>query len=176
MVDGVDGPSDQDTKMMQYILDQHKAVILVVNKTDLGEQEIPAFRSTLRARIAREFHFYEDVPIAFISAKTGAGVDKMFHLIDEIWRKLHIEIPTSQLNDFFFETIRKAPAPVHGTKNVKFYYLTQTKQTPPSFIAFANHPEGVSPSYRRFLSKHIQQRWDLHGIPVRIFAMKSRSH
>jgi GTP-binding protein len=78
------------------------------------------------------------------------------------------------LNDFFFETIRKAPAPVWGTTNVKFYYLTQTYQKPPAFIAFANHPDGVTNSYRRFLINNLKDRFDLHGIPIRIFCMKSR--
>ena len=85
-----------------------------------------------------------------------------------------MKIPTSDLNDFFFETIRKAPAPVWANNNVKFYYLTQTMQKPPAFIAFANHPEGVTVAYRRFLIKHIKERWNLWGIPIRIFCMKTR--
>ena len=68
---------------------------------------------------------------------------------------------------------RKAPSPVWGTKNIKFYYLTQTFQKPPSFIAFANHPDGVTPGYRRFLIKHMKSRFNLQGIPIRIFVMKS---
>lgn len=78
------------------------------------------------------------------------------------------------MNDFFFETIRKALAPVYGITNVKFYYLTQTNQVPPAFIAFANHPDGVTNSYRRFLIKQLKEKFDLHGIPIRIFCMKSR--
>ena len=72
------------------------------------------------------------------------------------------------------DVIRKAPAPVWGFKDVKFYYLTQTRQSPPSFIAFANHPDGVDNAYRRFLIKRIKERWGLEGIPIRIFVMKSR--
>ena len=83
-------------------------------------------------------------------------------------------IATKIRANFFFETIRKAPAPVWGTTNVKFYYLTQTFQKPPSFIAFANHPDGVNPGYRRFLTKHLKNRFNLQGIPIRIFVMKSR--
>ncbi|MNL34921.1 GTPase Der [compost metagenome] len=88
--------------------------------------------------------------------------------------KMAFKVSTSDLNDFFFDTIRKAPAPVWGTTNVKFYYLTQTYQKPPAFIAFANHPDGVTNSYRRFLIKNLKERFDLHGMPIRIFCMKSR--
>ena len=72
------------------------------------------------------------------------------------------------------DVIRGAPAPVFGTKDVKFYYLTQTGQVPPSFIAFANEPRGVTPAYRRFISKRLAEAFDLQGVPLRSFVMKKR--
>lgn len=174
MVDSMLGASEQDAKIMASILDDHKGVILVANKTDVASKEIPEFRKTFREKVEREFHFFVDVPLVFVSAKTGFGVDDLFNEIERVAEKLSFRVPTSELNDFFFETIRKAPAPVWGTTNVKFYYLTQTYQQPPAFIAFANHPDGVTNAYRRFLIRNIKERWDLQGIPIRIFCMKSR--
>lgn len=174
MVDGTIGPTDQDARIMQAILEDHKGVILVANKSDLGGREIPEYRKHFREQVQRTFHFFTDVNVVFTSAKTGYGVEELFEMIEKVSEQLTIRIPTSELNDFFFETIRKAPAPVWGTTNVKFYYLTQTYQRPPAFIAFANHPDGVTNSYRRFLIKNIKERWGLHGIPIRIFCMKSR--
>jgi GTPase len=175
MIDGTVGPTDQDAKIMNAILDDHKGVIVVANKSDIGGKTIEDYRKVFKEQMADVFHFYEDVPIVFTSAKTGSGIRELFETIERVSEKLAFRVPTGELNDFFFETIRKAPAPVWGTTNVKFYYLTQTFQRPPAFIAFANHPDGVSPGYRRFLVKHIKDRWDLHGIPIRIFVMKSRS-
>ena len=175
LIDGREGPTDQDARIIQEVLEQHKGVILVANKSDLGEDEIPAYRKTFREKLENELHFYVDIPLVFISAKTGQGIKKLFETVDNVYDKLNFKISTSELNDFFFEVIRQAPAPVYGIKTVKFYYLTQTHQVPPSFIAFANHPDGVDNSYRRFLAKRIRQRWDLEGIPIRIFVMKSRS-
>lgn len=173
LVDGTEGPSVQDARIVEYCLEHHKAVILVVNKTDLGEESIPAFRQSLRRQIEQQFHFFVDIPVVFTSAKTGQGLKDLFEMIETVRQKLYIRIPTSQLNKFFVDVIRQAPAPVWGTRNVKFYYLTQTKQVPPSFIAFANHPQGVTPAYRRFLANRIGEQWDLKGIPLRIFVMKS---
>lgn len=174
MVDGTEGPTDQDARIMQSILEDHKGVIVVANKSDLGGKEVPEYRKTFREQVARVFHFFVDVNVVFTSAKTGQGIDELFEMIEKVSTQMNIRIPTSELNDFFFETIRKAPAPVWGTTNVKFYYLTQTYQRPPAFIAFANHPDGVTGAYRRFLIKNIKERWDLHGMPIRIFCMKSR--
>tara|TARA_B100000749_G_scaffold280899_1_gene281119 strand:- start:216989 stop:218395 length:1407 start_codon:yes stop_codon:yes gene_type:complete len=175
VIDGTEGPTVQDAKTMQFILEKHKAVIVVANKSDRGKLEMSAYRSTFRSQMEDVFHFYQDVPMTFISAKTGSGIKDMFALIDKVWGQVNMRIKTSKLNDFFVKSIRSAPAPVYGSRNVKFYYLTQTKQTPPSFIAFANHPDGVTPSYKRFLSKRIQAEFGLEGIPVRIYCMKKSS-
>ncbi len=174
MIDGTEGPSEQDAKIIEEIIESHKAVILVVNKLDLCEGDLNEFRKTMRERILMRFHFYIDIPVVFISAKTGRGVKDLFKKIEEIRSKLDFRISTNELNEFFMNVIRQAPAPVFGLKNVKFYYLTQTKQVPPSFIAFANHPDGVDNGYRRFLTKRIKEQWGLEGIPIRIFVMKSK--
>ncbi|MCB9073643.1 MAG: ribosome biogenesis GTPase Der [Bdellovibrionaceae bacterium] len=174
VIDGTLGPTDQDAKILEMIQEEHKGVVLVVNKSDIGEDEMDAYRKTVREQVARQFHFYTDIPIVFISALTGRGLGDLFKTIEDVRSKLYFRISTRELNDFFIEVIRQAPSPVYGTKDVKFYYLTQTQQFPPSFIAFANHPDGVDNSYRRFLAKKIKERWALEGIPVRIFVMKSR--
>lgn len=174
VVDGITGPTEQDAKIMQQILEDHKGVIIVANKSDIAKEEVASYRETFRAQVEKEFHFFTDVPIVFTSAKTGAGIDDLFKTIEDVSAKINFKVSTSELNDFFFDTIRKAPAPVYGITNVKFYYLTQTNQTPPAFIAFANHPDGVTNSYRRFLIKNLKEKFDLHGIPIRIFCMKSR--
>jgi GTPase len=175
VVDGIHGPTEQDAKIMQQILEDHKGVIIVANKSDVAGVEVESYRETFRKQVEKEFHFFTDVPIVFTSAKTGSGINDLFKTIEVVTDKLNFKVSTSELNDFFFDVIRKAPAPVYGIKNVKFYYLTQTNQVPPAFIAFANHPDGVTNSYRRFLIKHLKERFDLHGIPIRIFCMKSRS-
>lgn len=173
VVDATVGPTEQDAKILEKAVEVNKGFILVANKADLAEEEIPGYRQKFRDQLAREFHFMSDVNLHFISAKTGRGVDKLLDAVVEIYEKLHMRIPTSELNDFFFNTIRKAPAPVYGVSDVKFYYLTQTHQTPPSFICFVNHPEGVNAGYKRFLVKRIQENWNLTGIPIRIFTFKS---
>ncbi len=174
VIDGNIGPTDQDAKILQAILENHKACIVVANKSDTAKDKVEGYRDWFRSRVDQELHFFSDVPIVFTSAKTGSGLEALLKTVEEVSEKLEIRIQTADLNDFFFETIRKAPAPVWGTTNVKFYYLTQTYQKPPSFIAFANHPDGVTPQYRRFLIKHLKARFDLYGIPIRIFVMKSK--
>lgn len=174
VVDGLLGPSDQDARILQSILEDHKAVILVANKADIGDKEIPDFRDKFRAQCHAVFHFYRDLPIVFTSATRGTGIRDLLEGIEWMHDKMNTRISTRELNDFFFDVIRKAPAPVWGNNNVKFYYLTQTQQKPPAFIAFANNPDGVDNAYRRFIINNMKERFDLHGVPIRIFVMRSR--
>jgi GTP-binding protein len=176
MIDSTQGPTDQDARIMQSILEDHKAVIVVANKSDRARAEVPEFRKTFQEQCERVFHFFTDVPIVFTSAKTGHGVQDLLDKIAWVSERISSRISTRELNDFFFEAIRGAPSPVWGTTNVKFYYLTQTLQQPPAFIAFANHPDGVDNSYRRFLIKRLKNQFDLGGIPIRIFVMKAKGN
>ena len=175
MIDANEGPSDQDAHIMQSILEDHKGVIVVANKTDTAKLEIPEFKKVFREQCERVFHFFDDVKIVFTSAQTGHGVEDLLSEVEWMANKLTTRISTADLNNFFFEVIRKAPAPVYGITNVKFYYLTQTNQQPPAFIAFANHPDGVDNAYRRFLIKNLKEKFELKGVPIRIFVMKSKS-
>ena len=172
LIDGLEGPGRQDAKLVDYALELHKPVILLVNKTDLGQG---GFRQKLRQQIKDCFHFFHDIPIVFVSAKTGLGLDALFAKVEDIWKKLHFRIPTSQLNSFFAKTISQLPSPFISNKPIKLYYLTQTKQIPPSFIAFINRPEGLTHSYKRFLVRKIKQQWSLFDIPIRIFPLKKKS-
>jgi GTPase len=174
MIDALIGPTEQDAKILQAILEDHKGVIVVANKTDLTKDQISEPRKKFQEQIADNFHFFEDIPVVFVSAKTGHGFKDLLDMIEHVSERLEFRISTNELNDFFFQAIRKAPAPVWGFTNVKFYYVTQTYQKPPAFIAFANHPDGVTNAYRRFLIKQIKERWNLHGIPIRIFVMKAK--
>lgn len=172
VIDSLGNPSNQDSRLIELCSEMHKTLIVVANKFDLAKDTQENFREYYRDLIERQFHFFTDIPVVFCSAKTGAGIDTLFKKIADIRTKLQTRISTSQLNKFFTDVIKQAPAPVFQTQNVKFYYLTQTQQKPPSFIAFANHPEGVTPAYRRFLKRKISENWNLEGIPLRIFVME----
>ena len=175
VIDGEVGPTDQDAKALETILENHKGVIVCANKSDTAKSLHEGYRDWFRERAQEVFHFFDDIRVVFISAKTGAGIDSLFREIDVVWEKLNIHIPTPELNEFFQNVIRQAPTPVQGTKSVVFSYLTQTKQIPPSFIAFVNYPEAVNPSYRRFVIKRMKKNWELEGVPIRLFVMKKRS-
>ena len=166
IIDSLSGPGRQDTRLVRFCLKKLKPVILIANKWDLLQKQGVEERKALRDRIKEVFHFCPDLPLVYMSAKTGYKKERLFEVINDIKRKMHKRIPTPKLNDFLKTTVRKAPAPVFGTSDVKIYYITQLGNIPPAFIAFANYPKGVTPSYRRFLLNQMKKHFNLGGLPL----------
>lgn len=164
VMDSEVGPSRQDARLIRLCLEKRKPVIAVANKWDLlkSSEERKAFREEFK----KIFHFCPDLPLVTVSAKTGYKKDRLFEVIDDLKEKMHRRIPTPKLNSFLNNTIKKAPAPVYGTSDVKFYYITQNSKVPPGFIAFANYPKGVTSSYKRFILSRLKEHFGLKGIPL----------
>ncbi len=168
------GAGRQEARLARLCLDKRKPVLLVANKMDLLKNLSPEEKMRRQEEIQRVFHFYPDLPVVFMSAKTGYHKNKLFQTIESLKKKIDFRVSTSQLNNFFMRAIRKAPAPVYGTSDVKFYYINQTNKKPPEFIAFANYPQGVTPAYNRFIVNKIKENWDLKGIPISFCALPKR--
>ena len=167
-------PGRQEARLVQTCLEKHKPVILVVNKMDLLKNHSSEERQNIQREIKKTFLFYPDLPIVYVSAKTAYHKDSLFKKIEELKQKIKFKVSTSKLNHFFSKAIRKAPSPVYGVSDVKFYYINQTNRKPPEFIAFANYPKGVTASYKRFIINQIKQQWNLKGVPIAFHALPKR--
>ena len=176
VLDALQGPSEQEARIFSWIQKAHKTPLIVANKWDLAQSQIENFKNVHAQRLNQVFHFDPHLPSALVSAQKGWGLNKLLDKVNDLREKLDVRIPTKELNEFFTQVIRQAPAPRWRGREVKFYYITQTHQTPPSFIAFCNYPQAVHQPYQRFLEKQIQKAYQLESIPVRLFPMKrSRS-
>jgi GTP-binding protein len=57
---------------------------------------------------------------------------------------------------------------------VRIQFLTQARVRPPTFVLWANHPQGVSAGYRRFLSNQLRSRYGFAGTPIRLLVKEKR--
>ena len=169
VVDATTDPSRSDARLLELCANEHKAVILVINKWDLANET----KKEYRKKMQKKFIFHSNLPVVFTSALRKKGLGVLLKTVDQLYKKLCFRITTSELNHFLVAATRKTPSPVCGVQDVKFYYFTQTNHTPPHFIAFANYPKAVSPAYRRFLIRQIQNQWSLQGVPLKV-SVRSR--
>ena len=78
---------------------------------------------------ATSLKFLEYAPAVFLSAKTGAGVNRIFKLIREVYESATKRVTTGELNRFV-ERLR--------FEERKIYYITQASVRPPTFVLFTN--------------------------------------
>jgi len=104
-----------------------------------------------------------------LSAQRGDGVDKLLDLVDKVAVEHRRRIQTSQLNRFFAEVIEEMPPPLHHGRAIRIHYITQASARPPTFVLWANSPDGLAPSYKRFIMNRLREAYGFRGTPIRIF-------
>jgi GTP-binding protein len=61
------------------------------------------------------------------------------------------------------------PPPSIKGKSISIKYITQLPGQSPSFAFFANHPQYIQESYRRFIENKMREHFDFSGVPVTIY-------
>jgi GTP-binding protein len=168
LLDAREGITAQDLRLARLIEDHGKGCLVGVNKWDLVKGDAERSRANL-AQVTGALEFMAYVPILPLSVKTGYNLNRVFPLIEEIQAQRALRASTGQLNRLLRGIIQQTPPPRYRDRPVKFYYLTQPETEPPTFIAFANYPQGVPESYRRYLVKQLRAGLGIPLAPVRLF-------
>ena len=172
MIDGVDGFTEQDSKVAGLALEQGKACIIAVNKWDIVEKDGRTMDS-YRKSLMNDFSFMPFAPIIFVSAKTGQRLDRLFELIKYVYTQNTMRISTGKLNDILADATARVQPPSDKGKRLKIYYMTQASTCPPTFVCFCNNAELFHFSYQRYLENQIRSTFGLEGTPVR-FVIRER--
>jgi GTPase len=167
VIDADLGPSEQDARIASKIEEAGRAIVIALNKSDLITGD--AKKAKLRDLSEETFHFLTWAPSTMISAQRGDGVDRLLDLVERAAAEHRKRIPTAQLNRFFAEVIQEMPPPLFRGKAVKVHYITQAASKPPTFILWASSLDGLSPSYKRFISNRLRETYGFRGTPIRIF-------
>ena len=169
ILDGVEGVTEQDTKIAGLALRGGRACVLLVNKWDLRAAD-PDAKAKYEAELHRRFSFLTWASVLYGSALQSHTITGIFSLIDRALKAFTHRTPTGQLNRFFQEAIATNPLPIRKGKPVKSAYITQVATKPPTFVLFCRHPEDIGDPYLRYLENRIRGKFDLTGTPIRIFA------
>lgn len=167
MIDATQGVTEQDEKIAGIAHEAGKAVIIVINKWDLVEKETNTLEN-YKKQVYDKLAYLKYAPIMFISALTGQRVNKLFELINEVYKNNNLRVPTSMLNDVLSEAVAITQPPSDKGKRLKIYYMTQVRVTPPTFVVFVNNKELMHFSYLRYLENHLRKQFNFKGTPIRM--------
>lgn len=171
LIDASEGVSEQDARICGYAFEQARGVILVVNKWDLIKND-PQKKKTLDNEIDRQLNFISYCPRINLSAMTGERVIRLFDRIDLLFEQFSSRINTGVVNRAIQEIIEKHPPPRIGQGRLKFFYATQTRTRPPTFVIFVSRPDVIHFSYERFLINHLRSHFNLGHSPIKLLFRK----
>ncbi len=174
MIDGVEGISEQDSKIAGYAHEQGKGTVIVVNKWDAVEKDDKTMEE-MRKHIYDVLGFMTYAPVVFISALTGQRVENLFTNIDYVAAQNSARLQTGALNDVLADAIARVQPPSDKGKRLKLYYITQASTKPPTFILFVNDQNLAHFSYVRYIENQVRTAFGLTGTPVR-FIIRERNN
>ena len=168
LIDANEGVTEQDTKIAGLVHEAGKAAIIVVNKWDAVENKETNTMRDLEAEVRKDLSYMLYAPVVFLSALTGQRVDKLFPMIQEVYKQNTSRITTGALNSILAEATSRVQPPTDKGRRLKIYYMTQAGTKPPHFVIFCNDARLFHFSYQRYLENQIREVFGLKGTPVRI--------
>lgn len=174
LLDGSVGLTHQDIDVLNEAVRFNKGVVIAVNKWDLVEKDEKT-ADILTKEIYAKVKMYDYIPVIYVSALTKQRVVKTLDLCLEVYAERSKRVSTSALNDQLLEILRATPPPATPTgKQVKFFYVTQVRESPPVIVLFANEPKHIPESYRRFVERRIREIWSFKGVPLTVQFRKTK--
>jgi GTPase len=154
VMDAQEGVLALDATIAGYAHEEGRALVLVVNKSDIAKQGKRKFEEEIRDRLK----FLEYATVAFVSAKEGQGMRGLFGLIKRAYEFASKRVTTGQLNRFI--------EGLHWEYDMKIYYLTQTSVRPPTFLVFTDKAGKLHFSAERFLANRLREKFGFEGTPI----------
>src|SRR5207248_6929827 len=124
---------EQDLRIADLVEREGRALVIGMNKWDLMESR-PGAIKRLREETDHWLPQVKGVPIAAVSALTGAGLDRLMGAIVEAHAVWNMRVPTAALNRWLAEVVAAHPPPAVSGRRIRLDYLTQAKSRPPSFV------------------------------------------
>jgi GTP-binding protein len=187
VLDAEMGVTEQDKKIGDRIVEARKACIIVVNKWDLMAEGVrKAQVEEMLARKKKDHHrpknlvmlsefgqwvqeklfFIDYAPVIFTSAKSGFQLERLLEAVRYVAAQLQQQIPTSLLNRAINDAVEKRQPVSDAGHRLKFFYATQVKQSPPTFVLFVNRDELFSDQYKKYLGNELRTAFGYEGCPM----------
>ena len=155
--------TEQDIRIVSMADEAGKALVIVMNKWDLVDEER---QLVLDREIERQLERYPWAQRVNLSAKTGWHRDRLAPALRTALTNWEKRIPTAKLNAFLGELVAANPPPVRGGKQPKIKFATQAGTCPPKFVVFANG--FLESAYRRFIERRLREVFGFDGTPIEV--------
>ena len=156
----------QDLQIARLVVEEGRALVVVVNKWDLVDDPQAALRR-LRDRIEISLPQVRGVRFATVSALHGRRLDDVAKAVIEAFDTWNTDLPTSKLNRWLEGVVSAHPPPVVQGRRPRMRFCRQTNTRPPTIALFGNKLVALPDDYLRYLENSLRDTFDLPGTPIR---------
>ena len=154
VIDGRDPVTDQDLRLLGFVLESGKSLVIAINKWDgMTEDD----REETRNSVARKLHFLSAIRIEYISALHGTGVGLLLDYVDEAYESANKKFSTSYLTELLEQAVEAYTPPLVSGRRVKLRYAHTGGHNPPIIVIHGSMadrlPDFLSTLSCRLLSK-----------------------
>ena len=159
--------SKVDKQLCDYIAQQYKPCVFVVNKWDQLVNTMPTEKWARYLNDA--FGTMRYVPIAFITGETGKNVKALLNHGQMLFKQSLARVGTGQLNRMVGDAVRRNPPPMAKNRRPKIFYATQVGVQPPTIVLFCNDPTLISEPYQRYLLGTFRDELSFDEVPIKLY-------
>jgi len=116
--------------------------------------------------VQEKMFFLDYAPVIFTSAKSGFHLEQLLEAVRYVAAQLQQQIPTALLNKLINDAIELRQPVSNLGRRLKFFYATQVRQAPPTFVLFVNRDELFSPQYTKHLCGIMRKAFGYEGCPI----------
>ena len=165
--DAAERISKVDKQLANYILDQHKPCVFVVNKWDLYADAVPTEKWV--RYLNETFRNMRYAPIAFVTGKTGKNVKALLNHAQMLFKQARNRVPTAEVNRLLRSALDRNPPPMNRGRRARIYYATQVSQQPPTIVLFCSDPHALDQNYRRYLLGAFRDGLTFSEVPIKLY-------
>ena len=174
VVDATQLLEKQDLTIAREVAEEGRALVLAVNKWDLVTDKRAKLKE-LAEKLETGLPQLAGLKAVTLSAKSGAGLEKLMAAVFATEAAWNRRVPTPQLNRWLDEAQARNPPPLVSGRRLRLRYMTQANIRPPTFALFASKPGDLPESYRRYLVNLLRESFDLPGVPIRMMLRKGKN-
>jgi GTPase len=166
MIDASSGRlCDQEMKLLFYCFEQHKPVILLVNKYDLLKED-DYTRSRLEMSMEEyKFILKKIVPIN-ISCLTKRNVEKVLNTVQSVLQRSNQYFDTDEIDEVVKKSLERMPM-YHKRQKLKLFKIRYVKDAKvPTFVLHVNCPEWFGATQLGCIENILRYRYPLQSCPV----------
>jgi GTP-binding protein len=173
LLDAREEVSQIEKRLALALVEQHKPVVIAVNKWDLVEAKLKT--SDYIDYLTQELFAIDFAPLVFISAANSDGIGELIKVCSNLWKQSNHRETTGRLNAAIRSILsERGPSSKLGTK-AKIFYVSQIATNPPTIAVVVNKPDLFEGQYEKYLVNQLREMLPFSEVPIKmVFSERKR--